>query len=132
MAKTIFVKASDILKEKGYKPPKFNTELFFEAVSAFFRAHETTARLTLFPASMTLKSGFKDEEITNGFAFRSKEDIERALLTVGLPPPKSGLDIVYVDRSFLKNAAAMLSIMCGFIVERERVNGKSAYVVSLV
>ena len=45
MAVTKFVRAQDILKEKGFKTPPFDTAAFQNAVVEYFQAHEVSAKL---------------------------------------------------------------------------------------
>lgn len=47
MAVTKFVRAQDILKEKGFKAPPFDTAAFQNAVVEFFRENDMSAKLTI-------------------------------------------------------------------------------------
>lgn len=48
MAVTKFVRAQDILKEKGFKVPPFDTAGFQNAVVEFFQKNDVSAKLTIF------------------------------------------------------------------------------------
>ena len=47
MSVTKFVRAQDILKEKGFKAPPFDTAAFQNAVVEFFRENDMSAKLTI-------------------------------------------------------------------------------------
>ena len=47
MSVTKFVRAQDILKEKGFKAPPFDTAAFQNAVVKFFRENDMSAKLTI-------------------------------------------------------------------------------------
>lgn len=47
MSVTKFVRAQDILKEKGFKAPPFDTAAFQNAVVEYFKAHEVSAKLEI-------------------------------------------------------------------------------------
>lgn len=49
MAVTKFVRAQDILKEKGFKAPPFDTAGFQNAVVEFFQSHDVSAKLPVIP-----------------------------------------------------------------------------------
>lgn len=49
MAVTKFVRAQDILKEKGFKAPPFDTAGFQNAVVEFFRNNDVSAKLPVIP-----------------------------------------------------------------------------------
>ena len=49
MAVTKFVRAQDILKEKGFKAPPFDTAGFQNAVVEFFRKNDVSAKLPVIP-----------------------------------------------------------------------------------
>lgn len=49
MAVTKFVRAQDILKEKGFKAPPFDTAGFQNAVVEFFQTHDVSAKLPVIP-----------------------------------------------------------------------------------
>lgn len=49
MAVTKFVRAQDILKEKGFKAPPFDTAGFQNAVVEFFRSRDVSAKLPVIP-----------------------------------------------------------------------------------
>lgn len=48
MAVTKFVRAQDILKEKGFKAPPFDTAGFQNAVVEFFQKNDVSAKLAIF------------------------------------------------------------------------------------
>ena len=47
MAVSKFIRAQDILKEKGFKAPPFDTAAFQNAVVEFFRENDMSAKLTI-------------------------------------------------------------------------------------
>lgn len=47
MAVSKFVRAQDILKEKGFKAPPFDTAAFQNAVAEYFKAHEVSVKLEI-------------------------------------------------------------------------------------
>ena len=129
------ISAKDILAEKGYVMPKFDTDGFNKAVVEFFRAHGPEARLLITPVRFISfdwlpdcgwKAFFteKDWECVirddnNSFDYWKYQDIIRVL---------SGIPQIFVDEPFAKNAVAMLQIMGGFVVKKS----KKKYYISLL
>lgn len=132
MAVTKFVRAQDILKEKGFKAPPFDTAGFQNAVVEFFRKNDVSAKLAIFGVRFvdyegTPKCGFSDcsqgsfcETRWNGidiFDYDLPDYLDCRFgyhTTTGFSSP-----FFIVDEPYLTNAVALLK-MAGFIVGRKR------------
>jgi hypothetical protein len=138
MAVTKFVRAQDILKEKGFKASPFDTAGFQNAVVEFFQKNDVSAKLDI------ISERFIDCEGAPacGFAASTEtiDDEDWGLVYV-IP---SFLDWHYkyctfpffvVDEPYVTNAVALLK-MAGFIVSRKhkhkRLRWLDSYTVTLV
>lgn len=138
MAVTKFVRAQDILKEKGFKASPFDTAGFQNAVVEFFQKNDVSAKLDI------ISERFIDCEGAPacGFAASTETIDDEDLGLVYVIP--SFLDWYYkycnfpffvVDEPYVTNAVALLK-MAGFIVSRKhkhkRLRGLDSYTVTLV
>lgn len=128
------IRAQDILKEKGYAAPKFDTMAFQNAVVEFFRKNSIEAKLAIIPVR------FVDYEDTPDSCFYACTEI-RAVKTKyyegfdSYPMPDFMIKIIQenddihnlpfftapyimVDEPYASNAVALLK-MCDFIVSRK-------------
>ncbi|WP_302824899.1 hypothetical protein [Leyella stercorea] len=145
MAVTKFVRAQDILKEKGFKVPPFDTAGFQNAVVEFFQKNDVSAKLTIFGVRFvdyegTPKCGFSDctqysssETWSDGrksFHYDLPDYLDCRFgysATTGFSTP-----FFIVDEPYLTNVVALLK-MAGFIVGRKRrVLGVPTYDITLV
>lgn len=142
MSVTKFVRAQDILKEKGFKAPPFDTAGFQNAVVEFFRKNDVSSRLSI------ISVRFLDYEDAPecGFA-ASTESVYNDYLGPGFdkyifPHFLGGYfggfeeyvcsPYIIVDEPYVTNAVALLK-MAGFIVSRKHKWLKHyAYTVTLV
>lgn len=145
MAVTKFVRAQDILKEKGFKAPPFDTAGFQNAVVEFFRKNDVSVKLAIFGVRFvdyegTPKCGFSDCSQYNScetwwdgrkiFNYDLPDYLDCRigyLTTTGFSSP-----FFIVDEPYLTNAVALLK-MAGFIVGRKRrAGGVPTYDITLV
>lgn len=145
MAVTKFVRAQDILKEKGFKAPPFDTAGFQNAVVEFFRKNDVSAKLAIFGVRFvdykgTPKCGFSDctqyrssETWSDGsetFHYDLPDYLDCRFgysTAIGFSSP-----FFIVDEPYLTNAVALLK-MAGFIAGRKRrVLGVPTYDITLV
>lgn len=142
MSVTKFVRAQDILKEKGFKASPFDTAGFQNAVVEFFRKNDVSERLSI------ISVRFLDYEDAPecGFA-ASTEGVYNDYLGPGfdkyifphfLGGYFGGADeyvifpYIIVDEPYVTNAVALLK-MAGFIVSRKHKRLKhDSYTVTLV
>lgn len=129
------ISAKDILAEKGYVMPKFDTDGFNNAVVEFFRTHGPEVRLQITPvrfigSDWLPKRGwlalFNEDDWkniivdpTNSF---DQWEYQNVIRIVGSSP------LIFVDEPFAKNAVAMLQIMGGFVAKKS----KKKYYISLL
>nr|DAE09178.1 MAG TPA: hypothetical protein [Siphoviridae sp. ctZro7] len=142
MAVTKFVRAQDILKEKGFKAPPFDTAGFQNAVVEFFQKNDVSARLSI------ISVRFLDYEGAPACGFAaSTEGVYNDYLGPGfdkyifphfLGRYFGGFEeyacspYIIVDEPYVTNAVALLK-MAGFIVSRKHKQLKHhAYTVTLV
>lgn len=146
--------AQDILKEKGYKSAKFDTNGFLEAVAVFFREHEIQSKLLLinrrFVDSKTdeeieelRKQGeedylwrrcykeallwrVSDTERARGWKAQFKEEEYEADSYIRARPR------IIVDAPYFSNALSLLCIMGGYVVEKKKRAGFYTAEVSLL
>lgn len=145
------ISAQSILKQKGFQQTKFDTAGFMDAVAQFFIRNEVSASLRLLGVSFIQypdmpddqefsdddpnldmdihmsdkKKGWKDqyEEDEDGDLLYVKKipfDIMKTDLDMGILGPR-----ILVDKPFLKNAASLLRLMGGYVVEKKK--SKSFY-----
>jgi hypothetical protein len=146
MAVTKFVRAQDILKEKGFKAPPFDTAGFQNAVVEFFRSNDVSAKLTLFSVRFvdyeeTPACGFSDcTHLTpypsiwpEGLTLYHYELPSYLNCRIGHHATDAFVfPFFVVDEPYLTNAVALLK-MAGFIVGRKHAwKGTSYYEVTLV
>lgn len=144
------VSAKDILAEKGYVLPKFDTAGFTEAVVRFFRSHGVEASLIVCPVRFVEEQeryprcGWVaicewDEELqellklwyASGYDNARDLDTEEDYLEmyeyyVARTPR------ILVDEPFCKNAVNMLAIMQGFVVKSRMRKKRREYVITLL
>ena len=142
MAVTKFVRAQDILKEKGFKAPPFDTAGFQNAVVEFFQKNDVSARLSI------ISVRFLDYEGAPACGFAaSTEGIYNDFLGPGFDkyifPRFLGkyfggseeyviFPYIIVDEPYVTNVVALLK-MAGFVVSRKHQRLKhDSYTVTLV
>lgn len=136
---TKIISASKILEAKGYKQPKFDQQGFNALVAHFFETHEVKDTLMLHPKRFVdWAMADTTEDGYTGFVDFTSDDIWERLVNDGtldwldyLVARNKGLTrpTIYVDEPYIKNAAYMLSVMCGFVVKKQP---KGKFLVSLV
>jgi len=146
--------AQDLLKEKGYKVNKFDTNGFLEAVAGYFRRVDVKDKLLLVSkrfvevdnALESKKFFFRelsDDEKATGWDAQTEidandllgiycqdRDLRKSLmdqLTFGMLKPR-----IVVDAPFFKNAVSLLQIMGGYVVEKKKRHGIDTALVSLI
>lgn len=138
---TKIISASKILEAKGYKQPKFDQQGFNALVASFFEAHEIKDTLLLVPQRFVAwKEADVSQEGYTGYIDytdvciweKKAEDPDDPFDFLDMIVARNkGLirPIIYVDEPYIKNAAYMLSVMCGFTVKKL---SKGKYEVSLI
>lgn len=123
-----FIQAESLLKEKNYVQPKFNSSLFMNIVTEYFRKRDVSAILRIVSARFIGNNLFTDEDRANGFTpLRFGDDYVR-IKQIGVEVPEIYRDTIVVDEPYLKNAVFTLENLCGFIVKKQ----KFMYKISLV
>lgn len=123
-----FIQAESLLKEKNYVQPKFNSSLFMNIVTEYFRKRDVSAILHIVSARFIGNNLFTDEDRANGFTpLRFGDDYVR-IKQIGVEVPEIYRDTIVVDEPYLKNAVFTLENLCGFIVKKQ----KYIYKISLV
>lgn len=133
---TKLVRAQDILREKGFALPPFDTQGFTDAVTRFFRSSDVSARLRIFAVRFvdydsTPSSGFA---ASTDFTRREYDDIlgywrydyplpsfmGGCFGSLGYDPDNSlGIPFILVDEPYTANAVGLLKMM-GYVVSRPR------------
>lgn len=144
--------AQAILREKGYVPRKFDTNGFMEAVAKYFLENSIESRLLLLgerfidlpdiPDDFDF-DGTKDEKLSRcfydirisdkarGFKAEYEKDADGNLVYVAKLSPivrevccnfGALRARIIVDKPYLKNAASLLSVMGGYVVEKTRLS----------
>lgn len=139
---TKIISASKILEAKGYRQPKFYQQGFNALVAKFFESHDVKDTIMLYPKRFVEwleTANIPSEEYTGyrdytdpGIWERKAEDPNDPLDFLDYVVARNkGLirPIIFVDEPFCKNAAYMLSVMCGFTVKKQ---AKGKFLVSLV
>lgn len=153
------ISAQQILKEKGYVQNKFDTAGFINAVGEYFLANSVESRLLLVPYRFLDINRTPDEDGKETFnLFRVTEEEQklgykvqtemdkvngcpaylvelnktdwemfRWNLDAGIAQPR-----IIVDRPFFENAAGMLRLMGGYVVEKQMKKKRKLYWVTLV
>ncbi len=150
MAKKL-VSAQDILAEKGYVLPKFDTDGFNNAVIEYFRANGPEAELII--RSRRFVENPKKYPPCGWLDFTTWDENLEVLVKIWYQqelvayeyfdtPRSHYIDdykrvverdpCIYVDEPFCKNAVHMLAIMQGFVVKSRRRKGIREYIVSLL
>ena len=148
------IRAQDILKEKGYTAPKFDTMGFQSAVASFFKQSDVSARLTVFSLRFLDYEGapLSGFHACTEYTSREYDDILASVhagrdgdgYTYDYPLPpflrsrignladdSIGFPYILVDEPYMTNAVGLLKL-CGFIVGRKhRVFGVPCYTVTL-
>lgn len=132
MAVTKFVRAQDILKEKGFKAPPFDTAGFQNAVVEFFRRSDVSAKLYVLGIRFAEyedapKCGFSDcSQVSFCERYEWEEETryyynltDYLHCRIGYLNTSSVLfPFIIVDEPYMTNAIALLK-MAGFIVGRK-------------
>lgn len=140
MPVTKIIQAQDILKEKGYKQPKFDTMGFQSAVVNFFRKNDVSARLYIIAVRFAELSDYPAAgfisctEVVRVVDGEEQYDVPKILVE-----PKHIINecndcypVIYIDEPYVNNAVGLLK-MCGFIVGRKKKTYRlPSYPVTLV
>lgn len=124
--------AQDILKAKGYKSTKFDTNGFLQAVGAYFLEHDVKAKLAIVSLrflDVPYDGGclaLTSDERTAGWKARLEMDCDGEWKEFA---EKMFHPHVVVDAPYYTNALALLQVMGGYVVEK---NGKKAATVALI
>ena len=178
--------AKDILKEKGYVAPKFDTAGFMEEVGKYFSNSSINSKLLLIPyrfADIEWEKWYTDEEFERmkkeyeefeedeeieedeGFCITNEEyeltspynftraDESRGYKAQTVPDNHWGIKEaknysennriqqeaagilvprIIIDKPFFENAAQMLKVMGGYVLERKMKKRVKLYYVSLI
>lgn len=155
MAVSKIIRAQDILKEKGYTAPKFDTMGFQSAAADFFRKSDVSARLTVFSVRFLDYEGapLSGFHACTEYTSREYDDILASVhagrdgdgYTYDYPLPpflgsrfgtlgytdEIGIPYIIVDEPYITNAVGLLKL-CGFIVSRKhKTFGIPSYTVTL-
>lgn len=142
--------AQAILRKKGYVPRKFDTNGFMEAVAKYFLENSIESRLLLLgerfvdlPDIPDDFDGTKDEKLSRcwydirisdkarGFKAEYEKDEDGNLVYVTKLTPNMREVFcnfgalrarIIIDKPYLKNAASLLSVMGGYVVEKTRLS----------
>lgn len=124
------IRAEDILKEKNFSFPPFNTTAFTDAVVSFFQEHDVSASLMLVPLRFvaiddTPSDGFGVSvrvynELRERYVYRTPSFVP----CLGWRSPADTYDwddefAIFINEVYMNNAVALLK-MLGFIVGRPR------------
>lgn len=152
MAKIINAQA--ILREKGFVQTKFSTHKFMEDVAAFFMDNSVESRLLLVPFRFLDinrdSAGYwnpycvTEEEEQQGYKAQTEKDstgnpawIREAIREsweLYREQEQAGLARFrfIIDRPFFENAAGLLRVMGGYVVERKMRKRMKTYEVTLI
>lgn len=153
------ISAQSILKQKGFVQNKFDTSGFMEAVGQYFIDNKVEDRLLLVPHRFLdidrtvgadgketfnlfgvtedeQKLGYKVQTAMNKLIGQpewvvdmNKNDWERFRwnLEMGIAVPR-----IIVDKPFFENAAGLLRVMGGYVVEKRIRKKRKTYTVTLI
>lgn len=121
------VRAEDILKEKNFSFPPFNTNAFTDAVVSFFREHDVSAKLTL----IQIRFINYEDTPSDGFFASTTPYYNKTIDDYIYPFPsffpwRDNLlydfgclwyPFIFVNEVYMENAVALLK-MLGFVVGR--------------
>lgn len=150
--------AKSILKQKGYVQNKFDTEGFMNAVAEYFLKNSVEFRLLLFPyrfLNIEWGAGENGEDKFNMFNITQEEGklgykVQTEIAGDGVAKfahelfendfdeyrLERDMDIlrprIIVDKPFFENAAGLLRVMGGFVVEKWTKNKIKRYDVTLI
>lgn len=139
MSVTKFVRAQDILKEKGFKTPPFDTAAFQNAVVEFFRENDVSARLTIISVRFvdyedTPEGGLSisTEKVRDGYSAYYQLPLPISIYYKDWEEDHVNFPSIVIDEPYVTNAIGLLK-MLGFIVSRKhKWRHYSAYTVTLV
>ena len=157
---TKIISASAILKQKGFVQKKFDTSGFMNAVAQYFLKNHISSHLYLFEFSFVeCPDCDSEEELQEEYKRRSVFRVFNADKEVGWKaecdfnedgnlvyatqyPYTTVMDMrdmgillprILIDKPFFKNAAEMLRLMGGYVVEKKKIKRYiNAYDVSLI
>ena len=123
------VQASTLLIEKGYVEEKFDQEGFTECIYNWFKNHDLKDKLLIrskrfIEMDNPPKGGWID--MTNVKEWFEALPWEQQFAII---QSRQAVPFLFVDKPFFENAACMLQIMNGFVVEKRK---KGVYEVSLI
>lgn len=157
---TKIISANAILKEKGFIKKKFDTSGFMNAVALYFMNNHINSHLYLFECSFvdypdcdSEKDLTKEIDMSSIFhVFNADKEVgwraecdfnENGSLVYSTKYPNTTVEImreigilvprILVDKPFFKNAAGMLRLMGGYVVEKKKIRRYiNVYDVSLI
>lgn len=133
---TKLVRAQDILREKGFALPPFDTQGFTDAVTRFFRSGDVSASLCIFAVRFVDYGGAPASGFaaSTDWARKEYDDYHEEwffhypipTFAGGLFPPRYIYDdntvfhpFILVDEPYMANAVGLLKLM-GYVVSRPR------------
>jgi hypothetical protein len=157
---TKIISASAILKQKGFVQKKFDTSGFMNAVAQYFLKNQISSHLYLFEFSFVeFPDCDSEEELQDEYnrcsvfrVFNADKEVgwkaecdfneDGNLVYATQYPYTTVMDMrdmgillprILIDKPFFKNAAEMLRLMGGYVVEKKKIKRYiNAYDVSLI
>lgn len=152
----MIITAQSILKQKNFEQKKFSTNDFLAAVGEYFLANSVKSRLLLVscrfvdvdleqhPYSGLNPFGITEAEAEAGFKNDTAQNSKGELLFANMmwdmdfsmfqAQRQAGLIVprFVIDKPFFENAAGLLRVMGGYVVEKRTVKRRKLYWVSLI
>lgn len=150
--------AQSILKQKGFVQNKFDTNGFMNAVAEYFMKYSVDSRLLLLPCrflDIQRGKGEDGEDLFNTYHITPEE--EKLGYKVQTDKDKDGMPLfgkelyekdfreyrveldmyilrprIIIDKPFFENAAGLLRVMGGYVVEKWMKNKIKRYDVTLI
>lgn len=148
------ISAQSILREKGFVQNKFDTNGFMNAVGQYFLDNKVEDRLLLVPFRFLDISrggdytfnpfGITEEEEKLGYKVQTENDDKGQvkfivdLFETDFEEYRREMDRgllwsrIIIDKPFFENAAGLLKVMGGYVVEKEIKKKRKLYWVTLV
>ena len=153
-----FMTAKDILRNKEYVAPKFDTSKFIQAVGEYFTKKDVRSKILLIPYRFIDIEWEYCPEVNDTLAMNCPYDLSltdrdrcyKAELEVNeygrlidaeyytmsnrSRQEESGILVprIIIDKPFFENAAQMLRVMGGYVVEKKMKKRVKLYTVSLI
>lgn len=154
-----FMTAKDILRDKEYVAPKFDTTEFIRVVGEYFAKNDVKSKILLIPYRFIdiewVKFDWSDEPMASvGCPYRlnlsDRDKCYRAELELDkwgrldaagsytmsnyTRQEEAGILVprIIIDKPYFENAAGMLRVMGGYVVEKKMKKRVKLYTVSLI